>query len=108
MQIIKAATEESLCGDRLSPEMLEAADDLYHMRIPSRWCQLAGGTAPPNTWAIASWFTDLQNRFSHIDRILSQVAYCMQSQLSIVSFKNLFYSVSRFCTQCYSKNVNEK
>lgn len=69
---IKAATEESLCGDRISEELLDSADDLYHMRIPSKWSQLGGESSPPPTWSLAAWFTDLGNRFSHIDRIIVQ------------------------------------
>lgn len=73
LQSIKAATEESLCGDRVSEELLDAADDLYHLRIPSKWSQLGGDSSPPPTWSLAAWFTDLGNRFSHIDRIIVQV-----------------------------------
>ena len=73
MQSIKAATEDGLCGDRISAELLVAADDLYHLRIPSKWSQLGGDTSPPPTWSLAAWFTDLANRFSHIDRIIVQV-----------------------------------
>lgn len=73
LQSIKAATEESLCGDRISEELLDSADDLYHMRIPSKWSQLGGESSPPPTWSLAAWFTDLGNRFSHIDRIIVQV-----------------------------------
>lgn len=69
---IKAATEESLCGDRISEELLDAADDLYHLRIPSKWSKLGGDSSPPFTWSLAGWFTDLGNRFSHIDRIIVQ------------------------------------
>ena len=72
-QSIKAATEKSLCGDRVSEELLGAADDLYHLRIPSKWSQLGGDSSPPPTWSLAAWFTDLGNRFAHIDRIIVQV-----------------------------------
>lgn len=73
LQSIKAATEEGLCGDRVTEELLEAADDLYHLRIPRKWCQLGGDSSPPPTWSLAAWFTDLSNRFLHIDRIIVQV-----------------------------------
>lgn len=73
LKSIKAATEEGLCGDRVTEELLEAADDLYHLRIPSKWCQLGGDSSPPPTWSLAAWFTDLGHRFSHIDRIIVQV-----------------------------------
>ena len=73
LQSIKAATEDSLCGDRVSEELLDAADDLYHLRIPSKWSQLGGDSSPPPTWSLAAWFTDLGNRFTHIDRIIVQV-----------------------------------
>lgn len=73
LQSIKAATEDGLCGDRISEELLDAADDLYHSRIPSKWNQLGGDSSPPPTWSLAAWFTDLGNRFSHIDRIIVQV-----------------------------------
>lgn len=69
---IKAATEDGLCGDRISEELLVAADNLYHLRIPSKWSQLGGDSSPPPTWSLAAWFTDLANRFSHIDRIIVQ------------------------------------
>jgi len=69
---IKAATEDGLCGDRISEELLGAADDLYHLRIPSKWSQLGGDSSSPPTWSLAAWFTDLANRFSHIDRIIVQ------------------------------------
>ena len=62
-----------MCGDRISEEMLVAADDLYHLRIPSKWSQLGGDSSPPPAWSLAAWFTDLANRFSHIDRIILQV-----------------------------------
>ena len=62
-----------MCGDRISEELLVAADDLYHLRIPSKWSQLGGDSSPPPTWSLAAWFTDLTNRFSHIDRIIVQV-----------------------------------
>ncbi|XP_068697910.1 dynein axonemal heavy chain 8-like [Montipora foliosa] len=69
---IKAATEENLCGDRVSEELLDAADDLYHLRIPGKWSKLGGDSSPPPTWSLAAWFSDLGNRFSHIDRIIVQ------------------------------------
>ena len=72
-QSIKAATEQTLCGDRVSEELLDAADDLYHQRIPQKWSQLGGDSSPPPTWSLAAWFTDLSNRFSHTDRIIVQV-----------------------------------
>ena len=73
LQSIKAATEQTMCGDRVSEELLDAADDLYHQRIPHKWSQLGGDSSPPPTWSLAAWFTDLGNRFSHIDRIIVQV-----------------------------------
>lgn len=72
-QSLKAATDEGLCGDRVDDELLEAADDLYHLRIPTKWSQLGGDSSPPCTWSLAAWFTDLSNRFTHIDRMILQV-----------------------------------
>ncbi|XP_048577711.1 dynein axonemal heavy chain 8 isoform X3 [Nematostella vectensis] len=69
---IKAATDDSVYGDQLSEEMLDAADDLYQLRIPKLWCTLGGDASPPATWSLAAWFTDLGSRFSHIDRIVVQ------------------------------------
>ena len=84
LQTIKAATEESLCGDRISEELLDAADDLYHLRIPSKWSKLGGDSSPPFTWSLAGWFTDLGNRFSHIDRIIVQVnGFCFAKDIYI-------------------------
>ena len=61
-------------GDELSPEMLEAANDLYHMRIPSAWLKMAGDTAPPATHSLTSWLQDLTYRGQHFERILVYVS----------------------------------
>ena len=61
-------------GDMLTPDHLEAADDLYHNRIPAHWCRMAGDTAPPQGYACAAWLSDLQNRAQQFERILSLVS----------------------------------
>jgi hypothetical protein len=40
----------------------EAADDLYHMRIPQIWCQMAGSAAPPLTMSVAAWLNGDKDR----------------------------------------------
>lgn len=73
-QSIKNACEVDNLGDRLSPATLEAADDLYYLRIPRLWCKLAGDTMPPPNQALATWLTDLANRCQHFERILLLVS----------------------------------
>ena len=73
IQAIKVATDDGIYGDQLSDEILQVADDLYHSRIPEKWTSMAGDVTPPSTWSLTAWFTDLSNRFSHIDRIVVQV-----------------------------------
>ncbi|CAH1799095.1 unnamed protein product [Owenia fusiformis] len=70
LQAIKAACEVNTLGDQLSPRIVAAADDLYYNRIPKRWCELAGDTAPPLNWGLAVWLQDLQARCQHFERIL--------------------------------------
>lgn len=72
--MIKAACEMKM-GDELSSEALQAADDLYHMRIPASWCKLAGSTGPPPTYSLPSWLLDLQARSQHYERILAYVCF---------------------------------
>ncbi|KAK3735811.1 hypothetical protein QZH41_019912, partial [Actinostola sp. cb2023] len=69
---IKSATDDGIYGDQLSDDILQVADDLYHSRIPDQWTAMGGDVTPPSTWSLASWFTDLSNRFTHIDRIVVQ------------------------------------
>ncbi|XP_067674368.1 uncharacterized protein [Haliotis asinina] len=68
---IKMATEASILGDQITESLLSIADDLFHMRIPRTWCQLAGYSAPPLTWGLGQWLMELQNRCHHFERILS-------------------------------------
>ncbi|XP_041355189.1 dynein gamma chain, flagellar outer arm-like isoform X3 [Gigantopelta aegis] len=71
LQAIKVATEADVLGDQLSSDLLSAADDLYHLRIPQTWCQLAGYSAPPLTWGLGQWLIELHNRCHHFEKILS-------------------------------------
>ncbi|XP_070190368.1 uncharacterized protein [Littorina saxatilis] len=68
---IKVATESNLLGDQMSEHTLLVADDLYHLRIPQLWCQMSGHSAPPLTWGLGQWLTELQSRCHHFERILS-------------------------------------
>ena len=58
----------------VSESVLAAADDLYHMRIPEQWRRLAGDTAPPPNYNLASWLNDLTGRCQHFERILVHVS----------------------------------
>lgn len=69
-QTIKTAVELNQLGDRLTAEELEAADALFYARIPKRWLDLAGPTAPPSSYPVVNWMTELQNRCQHLERIL--------------------------------------
>ncbi len=73
-QSIKAACEVGSLGDLLSPSVLAAADDLFHMRIPETWRQMAGQTAPPPGHSLANWLVDLTARCQHFERILVHVS----------------------------------
>lgn len=57
-------------GDVVCPNVLAAADDLYHLRLPRSWCRLVGSTAPPPSYSLAAWLADLQSRCQHFERIL--------------------------------------
>ncbi|XP_077863125.1 dynein axonemal heavy chain 5-like [Saccoglossus kowalevskii] len=72
LQTLKQITENpvGLFGDRLSEKLLSIADDLYNQRVPEAWRKLAGDSAPPSNWQLASWFADLQQRCQHFERIL--------------------------------------
>jgi hypothetical protein len=48
--------------DSLSEHIVSAADDLYHMRIPQIWCQMAGSAAPPLTMSVAAWLNGDKDR----------------------------------------------
>ena len=74
LQAIKAACELTALGDQLTPEQLQCADDLYHLRIPVLWCQLAKDTAPPPNQALSTWLTDLTNRAQHFEKMLLLVS----------------------------------
>ena len=73
LQAIKVATESNLLGDQMSEHTLSVADDLYHLRIPQLWCDMSGYSAPPLTWGLGQWLTELQSRCHHFERILSLV-----------------------------------
>ena len=75
-------------GDLLSPEMLAAADDLFHMRIPQKWRSLAADTAPPANYSLANWLTDLSNRCQHFERILVLVSTYITCDGSARSYSN--------------------
>ncbi|XP_076466964.1 uncharacterized protein LOC143298129 [Babylonia areolata] len=68
---IKVATESNLLGDQMSEHTLSVADDLHHLRIPQLWCDMSGNSAPPLTWGLGQWLTELQSRCHHFERILS-------------------------------------
>jgi hypothetical protein len=74
------------------PDVLEVAAALYHLRIPSRWLQLAGNSSPPGSWTLAAWLTDLQGRHSHIERVVTQVGETL--------FNNSFSNVGRTTANC--------
>lgn len=61
-------------GDRLTNDDVLAANDLVRSRIPDRWMQLAGDTAPPNHTALFQWLNDLSLRVGHFERILALVS----------------------------------
>ena len=60
-------------GDKLPDQYLKDAEEIYHLKIPERFRTLAGQSAPPNSWTLASWLHDLQARFNHMEKILYQV-----------------------------------
>lgn len=62
LQAIKNACETESFGDNLSEHIVSAADDLYHMRIPKTWCQMAGSAAPPLTMSVAAWLSGDRDR----------------------------------------------
>ena len=62
-------------GDKLSGDILSDANDLYHMRVPAIWCEIAQGTGPPQNFSLSSWLLDLSNRSQHYERILILVSY---------------------------------
>ncbi|XP_028415382.1 dynein heavy chain 8, axonemal-like isoform X2 [Dendronephthya gigantea] len=72
LQIIKTSVSDGVHGDLVPPDVLEAANALYHLRIPSRWLRLAGDSSPPGTWSLSAWLADLQSRHSHIERVVTQ------------------------------------
>ena len=74
-QTIKAACEANALGDMLTPQMLESADDLYHLRIPQYWCHLSGQTAPPPNQGLGTWLNDLAARCAHFEKILVLVSF---------------------------------
>jgi hypothetical protein len=73
IQIIKTSVSDGIHGDLVPPDVLEVAAALYHLRIPSRWLQLAGDSSPPGSWSLTAWLTDLQSRHAHIERVVTQV-----------------------------------
>lgn len=79
-------------------DVLEAAAALSHLRIPLRWVQLAGNSSPPASWSLSAWLTDLQNRHSHIERLVTQVCCAMTLYFTLDFFlkKKLYiFSFSR-------------
>ncbi|XP_052807484.1 dynein axonemal heavy chain 5-like isoform X7 [Mya arenaria] len=70
LTMIRNACETENLGDQVSDSVLSAADDLYHLRIPSVWCQMSGPSAPPLTWGLGSWLNELQSRCHHFEKIL--------------------------------------
>ena len=85
LQGIKTACEgPEHFGDCLTPRMLDAADDLYHLLIPRHWRHLAGNTAPPANQSLPTWMTDLQNRAQHFEKILVLVSMSLPDIASIV------------------------
>eukprot|EP00794_Sanderia_malayensis_P000407 gene407-1042_t len=71
-QAIKLATSEGSYGDTLPEQYLQDAEELYHLKIPTRFRTLGGLSSPPNTWSLANWLIDLQARFNHFEKILYQ------------------------------------
>ncbi|XP_023932050.1 dynein heavy chain 8, axonemal-like [Lingula anatina] len=67
---IKNACELGTFGDQLTPDMILAADDLYHMRIPRTWCALSGHSAPPQNYPLGQWLTSLTERNQHFEKII--------------------------------------
>ena len=75
--------------------MLDAADDLYHLRIPAHWRHLAGTAAPPSKQSLATWVADLQNRVQHFEKILVLVSGGTQLKRLRMSFLGRFYLLQR-------------
>ncbi|KAK3577475.1 hypothetical protein CHS0354_032326 [Potamilus streckersoni] len=70
LTMIRNACETNNYGDQVSDSVLSIADDLFHLRIPALWCHMSGNSAPPLTWSLAQWLTELQNRCHHFEKIL--------------------------------------
>lgn len=58
----------------MTPEDIETSDHLYRARIPPRWMELAGESAPPDTSPLSFWLNDIASRVAHFERILALVS----------------------------------
>ncbi|XP_033113255.1 dynein heavy chain 5, axonemal-like isoform X2 [Anneissia japonica] len=74
LQKLKNLTENptEMFGDLFSDKLIDVADDMFHLRLPLIWRNLAGDSAPPATWQLGQWLTDLAQRCLHLEKIIIQ------------------------------------
>ncbi|KAM8953036.1 dynein axonemal heavy chain 5-like [Pelodytes ibericus] len=71
LQNIKDFLESpDMLGDQLSETTVTIIQDLHHRRAPTYWCKLAWSFTCPSDWSISSWISDLQQRVTHLEKIL--------------------------------------
>jgi len=72
LQSIKTACDLTQFGTQWSTELANVAHALYYQRIPDIWCEAIGPSAPPPTWGLNNFFSDLVVRAEHIEKVLTK------------------------------------
>ena len=73
---IKAACDLSQFGTQWTSDLANVAHALYYQRIPDAWCEAIGPSAPPPTWGLNNFFSDLNVRAEHIEKVLTKGTDC--------------------------------
>ena len=60
-------------SNSLSSKLLEACQCLQQSEVPPQWCSLAGPSSPPGNRSVVAWMHDLQERFSHVEKVATAV-----------------------------------
>ena len=84
MQSIRTACDLSRLGTQWSSELTNIGHALYYQRIPDAWREAIGPSALPPTWGLNNFFSDLNMRADHIDKVLSKgINHVIENELLI-------------------------